>query len=151
MTITMDSLLAELTGDPENIGYNSMNDDRSADALNAPRVTTYAPVPKREFANWCARTGLRAQIEDHAHNSASPLRSLALRVLDYLQGSEPTEIDFSDTANTSMLTPWVAAGAITVEQQTELMTLAPKKISRAQQLWAMDVTPHDINQARGGA
>ena len=82
-----------------------------------------APVPRAIFARWCAKSGLRATIEDHANTAQSPLRSIALTLLDFLRGTADT-LDLSDPDNAAMLAAWVQAKALTEAQRDELLALA---------------------------
>lgn len=95
-----------------------------AAALNIGRVRIgYAS--RESFAMWAAKHDVRAKIEDHANNPASPLRSIALALLDVLRS--PTEgIDFSVPDNQVMLGSWVASGEITQAQADELVALASR-------------------------
>lgn len=92
-----------------------------ADAMSAGR-TRSAPVRRADFAIWCGATGLRAAVEDHAGNVASPLRSVALTIRDFLGGAAES-IDFALAGNQQMLAAWQMAGAITQAQADELMAL----------------------------
>lgn len=100
----------------------SRDADAIADAVNVGRVSVgYAS--REKFAMWSAKHGVRAKIEDHANNPASPLRSISLVLLDVLRS--PTEgIDFSVPDNQVMLGAWVASGEITQAQADELVVLA---------------------------
>lgn len=100
----------------------SRDSDAIAAAVNIGRVRVgYAS--RESFAMWAAKHDVRAKIEDHANNPASPLRSIALALLDVLRS--PTEgIDFSAPDNQVMLGAWVASGEITQAQADELYALA---------------------------
>jgi len=100
----------------------SRDSDAIAAAVNIGRVRIgYAS--RESFAMWAAKHDVRAKIEDHANNPASPLRSIALALLDVLRS--PTEgIDFSVPDNALMLGVWVQSGEITQAQADELVALA---------------------------
>ena len=102
----------------------SRDSDAIAAAMNIGRVRIgYAS--RESFAMWAAKHDVRAKIEDHANNQASPLRSIALALLDVLRS--PTEgIDFSVPDNQVMLGAWVASGEITQAQADELFALASR-------------------------
>lgn len=93
-----------------------------ADAMSAGR-TVMGSVRRPIFSMWCGRTGLRAAIEAHAKNDASPLQSIALTLQDFLKGAAE-EVDFAHPDNVAMLGAWQAAGAITQAQADELLGLA---------------------------
>lgn len=97
------------------------NDVAIADILSTGR-TRPAAVTKSDFQMWAGRTGVRAVIEDHARDDASPLRSIALTVLDFIRSNVET-IDFRIEANMQMLMAWVQVGAITQEAADSLLTL----------------------------
>ena len=93
-----------------------------ADALNVGRVKVGA-VTRNQFAIWAGQTGMRAVIEDHATNPASPLRSVALLCRDLLQGG-PDMLELSHPANQGMLAAWIAVGALSEANAAALVALA---------------------------
>lgn len=100
----------------------SRDSDAIAAAVNVGRVSL-GYVSREKFAMWAAKHGVRSAIEDHANNQASPLRSIALALLDVLRS--PTEgIDLSVPDNSLMLGVWVQSGEITHAQADELVALA---------------------------
>lgn len=82
--------------------------------------TRPAAIQKAGFSIWCAGTGLRAAIEDHALLVGSPLRSIALALRDFLAGPPTAVIDFSDPGNAQSLAAWKLAGAITQAQVDQI-------------------------------
>lgn len=90
------------------------------DALNATVPTRLGVLSRGDFAEWAANTGMRAKIEDHATDKASPLRSIALACRDVIAGATDG-IDFSRENNRAMLGVWVSAQEITQSQADELM------------------------------
>lgn len=103
------------------VAYEIRNDVEVARIMSIGRVKT-GPVSKAQFAMWCGKTGMRAAVEDHAANAASPLRSSALTIKDFLVGPVGS-IDFSEPANVAMLGAWVGLEAITQAQADELLEL----------------------------
>ncbi|MDE2441181.1 MAG: hypothetical protein KGP14_09160, partial [Betaproteobacteria bacterium] len=81
-----------------------------ASAISTGR-TKVGRIERAEFAIWAAATGMRAKIEDHASNQASPLRSIALSLRDFILGAA-NALDFSIPANVAALQAWVAAGEL---------------------------------------
>ena len=118
--------------------------------LNAASGTTTQSVERSIFAMWAGVTGLRAAIQDHADNVASPLRSIALTLLDFLQGGISDNLNLSMQANIDMLNSWVAATAITTQQRDDLLTLAQKPITIAEVQGFKGVTINDIATALRG-
>lgn len=113
----------------------SGNDSAISELLNGKNISVNDSVSVNTFALWCASTGMRATIQDHAGNTASPLRSIALTLLDLLQGNlQPASLDLSVSGNVVMLDAWIAAGALTQSQKDELILLSQKTVSRAEQL-----------------
>ena len=112
------------------------NDYRGiANALNRKDIVTAGSITVNKFAIWCAETGMRSAIADQAANASSPLRSIALTLLDLLQGNlTPASLDLSIAQNVEMLHAWVLAGLLTTEQEQELITLSQTLISRAEQI-----------------
>jgi hypothetical protein len=132
------ALLDELTTGPlaaEIEPFIADGDDGEIYAiLHRKDIPVNGAVAVNDFAIWAASTGLRAAIQDHADNASSPLRSIALTLLDLLQGNLAPALDFGNAANVTMLNSWVAAGALTTPQRDTLLTLSQKLISRAEQI-----------------
>jgi hypothetical protein len=149
----MINLYNELTTGPlsaELAPYIASGDDSAIDKiLNEKQFVVIDEISANDFAIWAASTGLRATIQDHAENPASPLRSIALTLLDLLQGNLDRALDFGNAANVAMLEAWVTATAITAAQRDELLALSEKMISRAEQL-GINPTITDIAQALRG-
>lgn len=99
-------------------------DAEIARIINERTASVLGSVSRARFAMWCGATGLRAVIQDHAENPLSPLRAVALTLLDFLQGGVAESLDLSDPANTGMLALWVDQAAITQEQANTLVALA---------------------------
>ena len=93
-----------------------------AAALSAGR-TRLGTVSVGDFASWAAATGMRAVIEDHAANAASPMRSIALALRDVLTGATGG-IRLDLPANQQMLAAWVTAGELTAANRDALLALA---------------------------
>ncbi len=92
-------------------------------ALLSVGRTKLGTVSVGDLASWAAATGMRARIEDHAANAASPLRSVALALRDVLVGGA-AGIRLDLPANAAMLAAWVAANELTVEHRDALLALA---------------------------
>lgn len=99
--------------------------DELARIVSAGR-TIIGPIEKKDFAIWCAASGMRAAIEDHASNPASPLRAIALSLKDFLVGPPDAGIDFSEPGNQQSLAAWEAVGAINAEQKAQLLAMGVK-------------------------
>lgn len=108
--------------DPLVIDPDNRNDVGIATILSVGR-TVLGQLPKEVFRRWAASTGVRAVIEDHALDAASPLRSIALTLRDVLWSNTPS-IDFAITENQQLLQAWVTANAITQEQANALLQFA---------------------------
>lgn len=113
-------------------------------ALTAGRINAIAPVLSAgrsrvgtvsvgDLASWAAATGMRAAIEDHATNAASPLRPIALALRDVLVGGA-SGIRLDLPANAAMLGAWVSAGVLSAENRDALLALAttPDPVTDAQ-------------------
>ena len=93
-----------------------------ATLLSAGR-TKLGTVSVGDFASWAAATGMRAVIEDHATNTQSPLRSIALALRDVL-GGNIGGIRLDLQGNVDMLAAWVSADLLSVENRDALLALA---------------------------
>lgn len=105
--------------------------------------TKVAPIDRANFAMWCGATGLRASIQDAADTVGNPLRSIALTLLDFLQGGVAQSLDLSDPHNQTMLAAWEQAGAITSGQVADLnaMTVVADPVTEYDvrcAMWAAD-------------
>ena len=115
--------------------------------LNRRDISVTGSISVNAFAMWAASTGMRAIIQEQADLTSSPLRSIALTLLDLLHGNlNPQSLDLSNAVNLDMLATWVKAGFITAQQEADLITLSQKKISRAEQL-VMSINQTDIKSA----
>lgn len=125
------------------------NDGAIADLLNAPYTTITGSISRALFAIWCAQTGMRSAIRDHALNVNSPLRSIAITLEDFLGGAADS-LDFAMSENQTMLAAWVTAGGCTQEQADSLIALCQQSVSRAQQVVGQSVTHEDVAKTLRG-
>lgn len=147
------TLLEEITNGPLSTELAPLviaNDYRGiANTLNRKDIVTSGSITVNKFAIWCAETGMRAAINDQASTPASPLRSIALTLLDLLQGNlTPASLDLSIAQNVDMLHAWVLAGLLTTEQEQDLIVLSQTLISRAEQI-GLTVDANLVAQALG--
>lgn len=120
--MTSDEIRAAIAASQE-LQALAPNTQAIADALSVGR-TRVGSAPRSVFAMWCGSTGLRAAIQDHANDPDSPLRAVALTILDLLQGGVSDSIDMAHPSNQAMLGSWVQAGALTQAEADELVALA---------------------------
>lgn len=123
--MTHDEILEALAADPALLVMDAdgkPDTAATAAALSAGRVKV-GTVSTALFASWAASTGMRAAIEDHALNTASPLRSIALALRDVLVGGADG-IRLDDAANVAMLGAWVTAGVLSAVNRDALLALA---------------------------
>lgn len=144
------TLQDEIVIDPLQFGYVALVNEqpgRVCDLLNAPTRTRTGTVPVSVFAIWAGQTGMRGAIEDAASDKASPLRSIALTLLDLLRGGVSDALDLGHAGNQTMLSAWQQAGAITQAQRDALLALASQPCSRADELGLPRVTESDLRAA----
>lgn len=92
------------------------------DAYNALGVRTkIEPVRVRDVVGWAAPS-VRAKLQDHADNPASPLRSICLTALDLFGGALSPTLD--TVQYKPMLDALVAGGIATAEERAQLDALA---------------------------
>lgn len=126
--------------------YVTAGDDGTVAALlNAKTIDAIRSVGRTVFVRWAAKTGMRATIQDVAEDTASPLRSSALALLDIIQGGGESGVNFADADNISMLSAWVAYNKLTQVHKDELLALATIKISRAEVAMGRDATIFDVS------
>ena len=125
------------------------NDGAIAALLNADYATETRSVSRSMFAIWAASAGMRAAIRDHALDTNSPLRSIAITLEDFLGGASDS-LDFAKPENQGMLAAWVAAGGCTQAQADNLLTLCQVPVSRAYQVLGKAITATDVAQALRG-
>jgi hypothetical protein len=109
----------------------SRDDGAIAAAVSVGR-TKIVPISREDFAMWCGASGMRASIQDAANTVGHPLRSIALTLLDFLQGGVAQSLDLTKPANIQMLGAWQQANAITADQVAQLnaMTVIPAPVSQ---------------------
>lgn len=103
-------------------------DWRIAESITSTTTDQVGSISRARFSIWCGATGLRAAVADHANDPASPLRSIALTIQDFLLGGVADSLDLSHPNNQMMLGAWVAADAITQDQAADLVTLATTQV-----------------------
>lgn len=144
----MSALADELRDDPLRLGYAALISagDTAGIAELITQTTADAPgsVSRAWFAMWAGRTGLRGRIEDAAADKGSPLRSIALTLLDFLRGGVAESLDLANQANVEMLDAWEMAGAITADQRTQLTERCTRRVSRAEQIGLSYVSASDV-------
>lgn len=138
--------LIQATRSTQALTKDGTADQQIADLLNAKTISVNRAVKRSDFAIWAASTGMRATIQDHADNVASPLRSIALSLLDVLRGAAES-IDFSLASNTSMLDAWVLAGALSVANKDSLLALSSTSVSLAEQSLGQTISAADVSHA----
>lgn len=140
------ALQTELLNDPQGLGYaahiSSGNHLVLAQLLNTEDISVYSWVTRDNFLIWTA-SSIRAKIEDTANDSQDSLRSSAL-VLQAICNGSTEGIDFSKAQNIALLTAWKTAGKITEQEETELLNLSIKLVSRSYQLFQTHVSIVDI-------
>lgn len=142
-------LTAELIEDPLGQDYANMTDQEAADSLNAlTRTLTVPQVPISQVAMWSAKTGVRAKIEAHASNVASPVQSVCLALVDLFRGLGSPTLNLGDADNLAMCDALVMVGVMDAGQKASLLALQNSPISRAVELWGFPVSNHDVAKAR---
>ena len=124
--MTPDEIRAAIAADPALLAAaraEHPDAEAIAAALSAGRVR-YGVVTTPSLQVWVAATGMRAKIEDHSVNAASPLRSIALTLRDLLQGGANGGIHMDDPANRALLDAWVVAGELTDAARQDLLRRA---------------------------
>jgi hypothetical protein len=100
------------------------NDQQIAEAVSALTAPVVGGVSRSRFAMWAGKTGVRSVIQDHANTVGSPLRSISLTLLDFLQGGVSDSLDFAEADNQMMLAVWIQMAAITQAQADDLLAMA---------------------------
>lgn len=122
MTVDYAAIHAEVTTGTQYAAAYAAKDVQGIQAIyNAVKVNgNILPVA---FVRWSAINNLRGAIQDLSSNTASPLRSSALALIDVLRGAAPG-LDLADPANIGMLNAWASLGAITPAQEADLIALS---------------------------
>lgn len=146
----MSILSDELINDPASMGYQP-HIDAGADGeiytlLHTKQFAAYGEITCNSFAAWATQTGQRAVIEDESKLD-SPLRSVALSLLDVLYSNRP--IDFGDSDIVAMADAWLLGGKMTQTDYDSLLARASKQVSRAEVL-GINPSVTDIAQALRG-
>lgn len=147
------SLYDELTAGPlaaEIAPHITSGDDNAIlGILNRKDIPAHGKVSTNEFVIWAAANGQRAVIEDTASDIASPLRSVAIALQDFVRGNLVQGLDFGRAETLAMAQAWQAAGKMTQAQYDELLALSAILISRADQL-GYQITENSIAVALRG-
>jgi len=135
----------ELINDPLDIGYAELTDTLCADSLNAKNRVVVGSVSRSDFNVWAA-AGPRATIEDVA-TTVGPFRASALSLRDFLNGSSDS-LDLSNARIRGLLVAWKNNNLITQDEHDDLIELATKTISRAEELGLGFVHASQVRDAR---
>lgn len=114
-------------------------------ALHRRDIPAHGAISTNEFVIWAAANGQRAVIEDSANDIASPLRSVAIALQDFVRGNLVQGLDFGRTETVAMAQAWRDAGNMTQAQYNSLLALAATTISRAEQS-GLNITETDIKR-----
>lgn len=125
----------EITNDPNGVGYTEMTDEEIATELNAKNKQVVSPILSTELLSWAAGNGRYVGIETLSNNGAASkqVRSIAKAAIKMIE-RDGTKLDTSKPEIMAMIDVLVAASAITVDDKTELLALANKTKSRAEEL-----------------
>ena len=114
---------------------STRNDLAISEVLNRDDIQAYGKIPSSSFSVWAAQTGQRAVIEDTSKDVLSPLRAIALTMLDLLRGGLGVQhLDLGSASNMALVGAWKASGKMTQGEYESLLSLAETTISRADQL-----------------
>ncbi len=131
----------------------SGEDNRIAEALNAPAYDVPAQITRSGLLAWAGAFGVLATLTDAAEDRQSPVRSqamAALRLLD-LPDADASSIDMGDTMVAQMFAALVGAGVISEQAALALNTALPtKRVSRAEIVLGHLVSDADIARALRG-
>lgn len=155
--IDNEDLQAELAEEVYAADIAAKNDAAILAKLNAKTIDKYGELTLGAFSVWMTFTGVRARIKDMAVNfthadapTQAQLRNLALDILDIEKNPHMSVLDFADATTLSLLDTLVAVGTIQESEKTILLNKSIIKISRAQELFGVDVTLSDISFALRG-
>lgn len=148
------ALAAELAADPAKLGYAAMDDTAVADALNAPTQTVTRGVPMTDVLRWAVSSGALLAVQTAAAGQGAgtnaTARTLATGALMMINLGAGTDLGIDDSEVAGMLTAMVQTGVITGAQRDALVARGTRHVSRADVLGLGDVTPGDVQRARGG-
>ena len=136
------NLRDELLNDPLNIGYLAMSDDECAASLNDPIRQVIGQATRTDFIRWAARHDSLNKLE----SDTGATKSISRAVLFMMQTDGV--IDFTDPEIVAMMDALVTAGVFTQTEKDDLMALATKTVSRAQELGLPKVKTYHVTEAR---
>ncbi len=135
-------LKTEIQTDPLSIGYANMTDQQAADSLNSPVRNVIGQASRTDFIRWSARHDSISKLEQ----DVGATKALSKAVLFMMQTDGV--IDFTDPEITAMVDMLVTAGIFTQPEKDDLVSLATKTISRAQELGIPEVHAGHVNRVR---
>lgn len=141
MGLTDAALVAELTEDPAEIGYDGMTTAEKLVAINAPREGVAIP----QIVDVATILGVIAMAPFRVAAMSEPNRTAWLQVLANIR-SLKEGMRTSDAPVQQLLAVGVSDGAITAEEKQILESLGQRPGSRAEQLWGegASVTLNDL-------
>lgn len=148
-----DVLRTELTTDPTGLGYaehiEAGSDNRIAELLNAPRGIRYVAVGMGDVLIWSAQTGALRKLtaaKSHPSETVAVVAETALALL-----TAPLEqIDLGRAEVRQMFDVLVAGGVFTAIERDQLLAMAQRPSSRAQDLGLGAVSDVDVAIALRG-
>lgn len=139
----------ELTNDPEGLGYSGQSDTDTAALINDANRNHRVSLNSRVLLAWSGGGGRLAKLRTAAANDQLPeaVRSAAEAAL-LLVTRPDTELDLSDSAQEGLVDGLVSAGVFLADDKTQLIAMATKQRSRADELGLGRPRPSDVQKAR---
>ena len=143
----IDKLLAELTDDPEVIGYASMDADAAAAAMNDPTRTYMVTLGSRQVLEWAMQDERLAGVIDAAATGSKAIRAIAIGARALIERPD-TEIDLNKPIHNELIQTLETASALNVGSLASLQALATRTRSRGEELGLGVVRVEHVNKAR---
>lgn len=145
------ALQAEITGDPEGIGYAGQPEWRVAELLNGKTVEAKVKVQTTRARAFLLKTGVWGGICLAADSTAAPdtLRGAAIVARDTMLHTNELDTDEPVTLAVvgAMLDGFIAAGLMNSDQKDTLLAMSDGHISRAEELGLGSVSADDVAAA----
>jgi len=140
-------LKTELETDPERLGYSGMNDKEVTVAINEVNRSYVVPLSSRQMLEWAMQGGRLSGINDATNTGPKEIRAIAIGAMALIS-REDTEVDLAKADHVEMIDGLISGGVLTAGDKAELLTMATKQQSRADEIGFGRVREGDIQRAR---
>lgn len=138
----------EIANDPLGRGYIGMTDEQVADDMNSIYRQININIPLRELIVYLLRNNKWGPIKDAAEDDLHDVHRQCEAFMVVMNNVNFTDLDISDPVMQAMLLAIKNAGLLNNEDQSAILAMGKKDVSRAQELGLSVIKPGYVGDAR---